>query len=380
MKIRWPRGTDDRFLSSAFLRLCGHFRGRRDIRGRPLSAALPASHGKREGCQPAAVLRRIKFRDCCLRVRRWAPDDHGHLHRTGLESRADYGNTEQFRRVHGSAERLWTMGRYRETCRICRYRCGSGAAANVVYRGRSGCCVGEDQIAFCVPAYKTYPAGVTDAAQPRGAYVQFIRALYPPATFAGAPTSSDFGVARFVQLGETISSFNIALDGPPFDSCLVASSVGTGAPPILNRLDAGATLANAGGGLYGGQIGNGTASFQISSFTWTNQPASNVVPVIARASGTTVKWSGRDPNGYVQISGCATSSNNVTMGFVCTAHTADGTFTGPVMGAAGAPRCDAGGAHGIEQPGGNAVVRDWAGRRHCADSVEFGELRDLPVG
>jgi len=61
---------------------------------------------------------------------------------------------------------------------------------------------------------------------------------------------------------------------------------------------------------------------------WTNQDA---VTSIDRSQGTTVTWTGGDPNGYVQIYGFSTAASNQSAGssFVCTARTSDQRFTVP---------------------------------------------------
>ncbi len=154
-----------------------------------------------------------------------------------------------------------------------------GVSANVVYRGRSGCCVGEDQIAFvvpnnlsgclvplviqignqvsnfssiavapagrtCVPAINLVPPAVSAIAQPRLALAQFTRQINPPAQSPTDPQSSDDVVVNSVKLGISGAQLSIRSDGPPLGTCLAATvDPGKSDPPILALLDAGTALS-----------------------------------------------------------------------------------------------------------------------------------------
>ena len=278
-----------------------------------------------------------------------------------------------------------------------------GISAQVTYRGRSGCCVGEDQIVFvvpngpsvngcnvplavqinneisnystvaiassggaCTPAFSVYPYRASSPASPRTAYIEMTRTLWPQPPVAGSQPNVDSASATFAVLGQTLSQFDLANEGPSFGSCMVyPGNPPTVNPPVASGLDAGSslsiqgpsgsrTLAQGVSGLYTGQLGDSspgnyldpggyeltgpggadvgafTAPFTIPQFTWTNQPSSLFPRTgYARATGLTITWSGGDPNGYVQVIGTSFSTQPITPSFVCQARATDGSLTVP---------------------------------------------------
>jgi uncharacterized protein (TIGR03437 family) len=154
-----------------------------------------------------------------------------------------------------------------------------GVSATVVYRGRSGCCVGEDQIAFvvpdnltgclvplavrinnqvsnystmaiapsgraCVPSFNKYPVSATGASQPRILVASFNRTLTPPTQTPLDTPNSDAAEINAFKIGASLAEVNAASDGPPFGSCVVVPGSPSGStPPLLSALDAGPALS-----------------------------------------------------------------------------------------------------------------------------------------
>jgi hypothetical protein len=87
------------------------------------------------------------------------------------------------------------------------------------------------------------------------------------------------------------------------------------------------TFDNGSGGKDVGHFNTSVTMPQ--QFTWTN--ASSTTSVI-RSSGVTVNWSGGTPGTFVQISGGSSATVNgtsYTVGYICNAPIAPGTFTVP---------------------------------------------------
>jgi uncharacterized protein (TIGR03437 family) len=164
-----------------------------------------------------------------------------------------------------------------------------GVAATVTYAGRSGCCIGEDQIAFTVPAgvptgcavplavqigtevsnYAAIPIanGSRSCTMQNAAFsaaaVQALTTGTGPVTYAslslgreiGMETSSgttyeDVGVGEFAQI--SISPDNqptvlSSLDTPPFGTCTTSNGNASSQPlfSVVTGIDAGAITVNA---------------------------------------------------------------------------------------------------------------------------------------
>ena len=278
-----------------------------------------------------------------------------------------------------------------------------GISAQVLYRGRSGCCVGEDQIVFnvpqfsnvlgcnvplavqinndisnystiaiaasggtCTPSVSLFPYVASSPANPRTAYIALTRTLWPQPPVMGAQPNTDDAGSTFGVLSQTLSQFDLANEGPSFESCMVYTGSPPGiSPPVKSGLDAGSSLTITGPGGsrtlaqgidgYNGHLGDAsagnfldpgpyqltgtggndvnffTASFTIPPFAWTNQPSSLFPRVVyQRANGLTVTWTGGDPGGYVEIIGNTFAFNTTVLpSFVCRAQTSDGSFTVP---------------------------------------------------
>jgi uncharacterized protein (TIGR03437 family) len=159
-----------------------------------------------------------------------------------------------------------------------------GVAAQVVYRGRSGCCVGEDQIAVvvpnvsgcfvpvavkinsqvsnfstigvapsgraCKPASGLVPDAFTTLPTPKLVLLQTKRQIAPPPQSPTDQKSADTAQVSPVKLGITGAELNVALDGPPFGSCYVVPGNGGDnfQPPISGILDMGPSLTLKGPG------------------------------------------------------------------------------------------------------------------------------------
>jgi len=159
-----------------------------------------------------------------------------------------------------------------------------GAAAQVVYRGRSGCCVGEDQIAFvvpnvtgcfvpvavkinnqvsnfstigvapsgraCKPSFSFVPDAFTSQPTPKIVLLQTKRHVNPPPQSPNDQPSADTVQVSPVKLGITGGEINAALDGPSFGSCYVVPGNGGDdyQPPIVGILDLGPSLTLKGPG------------------------------------------------------------------------------------------------------------------------------------
>lgn len=188
--------------------------------------------------------------------------------------------------------------------------------ANVVYRGRSGCCIGEDQIVFSVPAGITgcgVPLVVqindqvsnftTMAITANGRACVAEASTLPPGLLQqiagkstitigniglertvsvaanGATASSDSGTAVFTKYPIPATTYVAAYSQPiPYNTCIVNSGAGSGNPPPSSGslpvyFDAGPALAVAGpngartlpkltvprlGPYYSGSLGNAT--------------------------------------------------------------------------------------------------------------------------
>jgi uncharacterized protein (TIGR03437 family) len=153
-----------------------------------------------------------------------------------------------------------------------------GVPATVVYRGRSGCCVGEDQIVFqvpnvsgcnvplaiqvrnnisnyslmavattgrtCTPAFPVVTPPYTTIQQPKVLVAQLSRNVNPPPQFPGDVASNDRIEISPFKLGVTGAELNISQDGLTPGSCMVfvGNHDGNPDPPVVGLLDAGTTL------------------------------------------------------------------------------------------------------------------------------------------
>ncbi|MDQ2901308.1 MAG: hypothetical protein M3Y07_16150, partial [Acidobacteriota bacterium] len=267
-----------------------------------------------------------------------------------------------------------------------------GTQASLLYRGRSGCCAGLDQIVFTVPAgaegcavpiavrtgdkvsnFATMSVAAsgrtcTDAATGL-ATADFLKFLSNPSFTSGfinlARTTSatgvtDSGTAAFQRL--TAGSFSPGLfNGVSFGGCTVTTSTVPGAI----GLDAGSAItiggpggtrtltpgATAGKGFYANaKLGDGTpgnfldpgpytvsspGGIDVGSFSARpTVPAPLVwtnrsaIDTVNPSAGQPITWSGGDPATYVSIDG---SGSNSTAGasFHCQARVSDGGFTIP---------------------------------------------------
>jgi uncharacterized protein (TIGR03437 family) len=287
----------------------------------------------------------------------------------------------------------------------------AGKPADVLFRGRNGCCSSVDTI------YLRIPAGVSGCVTPvvfqTGDYVSNTTTIpVAPSGHVCAPNVPGFQAADVQALfakptlsyaavglfrgGSIIGNELVAIiadgangifarttplpggwgatnwDVVPPGSCLVnTGGAFNGAFLTFQWLDGGASLNISGaGGLrsipqippplilsFAGQNYFGALDFpgnylkpgtftvtvpggkDVGPFTasinypepilqWTNQRS---ITSIDRAQGTTVTWTGGDPNGLVEILGFSTTAGNRAAGsaFVCTARTSDQSFTVP---------------------------------------------------
>jgi uncharacterized protein (TIGR03437 family) len=224
-----------------------------------------------------------------------------------------------------------------------------GVSATVVYRGRSGCCVGEDQIAFVVPdkvvgcsvplaiqinnqvsnystmaiaasgrtcttSLNVVPPGATLAAQPRTLLAKFTRLLAPPSQSPGDPSSSDDASVSAVKLGESVEQLNVQNDSISVGSCLVLSSQGNQSggggndgPPVVGLLDAGPSLVVKGPagsktisktqtlGQYSAHLGNASAGnfLDPGGYTLTSAGGADVGPISTSFTIPNFVWTNR---------------------------------------------------------------------------------------
>ena len=239
-----------------------------------------------------------------------------------------------------------------------------GRPAEILYRGRSGCCAGVDQIVFKVPVGVTGcyeavylavgnvisntatipvtepPSRVcADAAWLSGTDMQALTGKssfslgYQSLTRAEDSQGGDTGVSTFYRFN--VSDYDFSLLQPPEPgSCevTVQTTPFNWVPVTAARLDAGGAISIVGpkgtklipktDDLYVGNLGvgylvpgvyalsNGSGGSKIGSFrvgvtvpqplAWTNRDAFGVV---LRAEGVTLRWTGGDSEGTILIMG-----------------------------------------------------------------------------
>jgi uncharacterized protein (TIGR03437 family) len=212
-----------------------------------------------------------------------------------------------------------------------------GVAAPVSYQGRSGCCIGEDQIIFTVPS--NVPTGcavpltvqigtvvsnyalvpVTSAGRSctpqnsslSGAVMQTLTASPVPINYAslqmgrrigGATTSGviyqDFGLGQFAQVSVAPTAqptLLTSLDTPPFGTCTTSSSQSAPAPlfSVLTGIDAGPiTVSGPNGQTIMKETQSGSAGYATtytSTFSATGTYFSGGTYKIAAAGGANIK-------------------------------------------------------------------------------------------
>jgi len=227
-----------------------------------------------------------------------------------------------------------------------------GVPASVVYRGRSGCCVGEDQIAFvvpanlagclvpvwvkinnqvsnfstigvapagrtCVPSISQIPPAFTSVAQPRIVLLQLKRTVNPPPQSPNDSPSSDDATVSPFKLGVSGADLNAALDGPPLGSCYVVANYNGNnyTPPVLGLLDAGTslilqgpngtsrTIARSGQG-YAAHLGDTTAGnfLDPGAYTFSGPGGADVGSFQAQFNIPPFTWTNKPANnGLVQV-------------------------------------------------------------------------------
>jgi uncharacterized protein (TIGR03437 family) len=217
-----------------------------------------------------------------------------------------------------------------------------GVSANVVYRGRSGCCVGEDQIAFvvpnnlsgclvplviqignqvsnfssialaptgrtCVAAINQVPPALSAIPQPRIVIAQFTRQVFPPAQFPNDAQSSDDVTVNSAKLGITGAQLSMKNDGPPLGTCYAATvDPGKSDPPILALIDSGASMSVRGpagtsrnvpksGIAFVSHLGDTTAGNFLDPgvFTLTSAGGADVGPISAPFTVPAFAWTNR---------------------------------------------------------------------------------------
>lgn len=133
---------------------------------------------------------------------------------------------------------------------------------------------------------------------------------------------------------ETLALGGISIPGVP------------GQPNSEPYLEPGSYTFNNGGG--GTDVGAFNTNFTLpQNITWTNKAA---IANVNRANGTTVTWTGGDPNSFVQIYGFSVSdtSNSAVAGyFTCLERANVGTFTVPAAILLALPATPTGGEAGV---------------------------------
>lgn len=224
-----------------------------------------------------------------------------------------------------------------------------GVSSTVAYRGRSGCCVGEDQIAFVVPANVTgclvplvvqigsqvsntstmaiaatgrkctptvslVPPAFTSIQQPKVIATEIVRNLRPPPVVAGDAVSEDSIDVRAVKITGPGTAINVAADVPSMGSCLVTpGDLPEFQADLLQVLDLGANLTLRGpagtrtipktGFIYATTLGDTTAGNFLDAGAYTlTSPGSVEVPAFSAAfTMPAFTWTNR-PSGNAQLS------------------------------------------------------------------------------
>ena len=228
-----------------------------------------------------------------------------------------------------------------------------GLPATVVYRGRSGCCVGEDQIAFvvptnvtgcnvplavqvknsisnyslmsvvstgraCVPAFSVFPDSSSTIPQPKLLFAQIARQVLPTPQFPGDQPSSDDIQVSPVKLGISGAQLNVLQDVLSFGSCLVTvgnNSSGSSDPPIVGGMDAGASLTLKGpagttralpksGFQYTAHLGDTTAGnfLDVGAYTLTGAGGADIGSFIGAFNIPAFTWTNKPAgNGTLNV-------------------------------------------------------------------------------
>jgi len=267
-----------------------------------------------------------------------------------------------------------------------------GMQASLLYRGRSGCCAGLDQIVFTVPSgvagcavpiavrtgdkvgnFSTMSVAATGRACTDTASgltsADFLKFLSNPSFTTGyiglsrtasSTGTTDSGTAAFQRLPASSFSpglFNaVSLGGCTVTSSAVPGAAGLDAGPAIAISGPGGVRmltpnAMAGKGFYANaKLGDGTpgnfldpgqytssspGGIDVSSFNARSTiPAplvwtnQSAIDTVNPSAGQSITWSGGDPGSYVAIDG---GSSNATPGasFHCQARVSDGSFTIP---------------------------------------------------
>jgi len=219
-----------------------------------------------------------------------------------------------------------------------------GQSADVAYRGRSGCCVGEDQIAFVVPkgvAGCIVPIAIqiggrisnyasmaiaasgricagenpvvssafTSIPQPRILLLQLDREAVPPKVTPDGPDSQDQAQALPLTLGVSGAEVNAGTEAPPYGTCTVSPvEFPNYEPAILGTMDAGTSLSLRGpggtrtlhksDGTYGAALGDATPGnfLDAGQYTLTGAGGKDIGAINAPFSIPQFAWTNR-PSG-----------------------------------------------------------------------------------
>jgi len=222
-----------------------------------------------------------------------------------------------------------------------------GVSAQVVYRGRSGCCVGEDQIAVvvpnvtgcfvpvavkinnqvsnfstigvapsgraCKPAFSFVPDAFTTQPTPKLVFLETKRIINPPPQSPTDQKSADIATVSPVKLGVTGAELNVALDQPPFGSCyVVPGNAGDNfQPPISGILDMGPSLTLKGPGgtrtipksgfQYSATLGDTSAGnfLDPGAYTFSGPGGADVSPFSASFTIPAFTWTNKPANNGV---------------------------------------------------------------------------------
>jgi hypothetical protein len=198
-----------------------------------------------------------------------------------------------------------------------------------VYQYGFGSLVGNRDPGTCsVSLYRSILGSVTPNPTPTS----------PP---ANPPVMLDAGAAINVTSSKSTKQLNQARPGI-YSGSLGNSFSGTGLPPTNNLLLApGAITADNGGG------GVDVGPFKVG-LTMPDPPFSfdniDQLGTITRSQGVTVKWSGGDPNGFVNIIGTTNGlfgttpgSASIVANFNCSERISAGQFTVPTWVTASMP-------------------------------------------
>jgi uncharacterized protein (TIGR03437 family) len=225
-----------------------------------------------------------------------------------------------------------------------------GVSATVVYRGRSGCCVGEDQIAFvvpanvtgcnlplavqinnqvsnystmavaasgraCVPGVPVVPTSVANLPEPRIGFVELEREVNPPPQSPQDQPSSDTASVNMLRLGISGAELNVRNDGPAPGSCMVIPGAPEESdPPILGLLNAGPALTLRGpagatktiprsGAQYAARIGDTTPGnfLDPGAFTLTGPGGPDVGAFTASFTIPAFTWTNKPENNTIGV-------------------------------------------------------------------------------